>query len=346
MFIPRGERAARPLVRVPGPGIPCLEFPRSAPGDVMINHSVAVLPRRRDFLRAAAGVAGLSSLRSAARAADGTVPPGERLGVALIGRGVMGTGHLKFLLGRPDLQVLAVCDADRTRRDEGCAIANEAYAAERGSGNYRGCESVNDYRELLARPDIDAVVIATPDHWHSLMAIEAARAGKDVYCEKPVSLTVGEGRELVDGGPPLRLRVPDRARNTARIPVIRRVCEFVRAGGLGKVKSVFTQWRKLQVPGDRSVLHSVGTILAGRAGAGGLDWDLWVGPAAVAAVQPALPSQPAAGRGAVGVLRGLRRGRGDRLPLARRGRDPIRPRHGNKRAGRDHSPEQRAVSRR
>ena len=121
---------------------------------------------------------------------------------------------------------------------------DETYAAERAAGTYRGCTAYNDYRELLARPDLDAVVIATPDHWHTLQAIDAAKAGKDVYCEKPVSLTIQEGRRLVET---VRRygRVFQTGTQYRSIPTIRRVCEFVRAGGLGQVKSAFTIWSNL-----------------------------------------------------------------------------------------------------
>ena len=97
---------------------------------------------------------------------------------------------------------------------------------------------------MLARSDIDAVVIATPDHWHTPQAIDAAKAGKDIYCEKPVSVTIQEGRRLV-----ATVRRYGRVFQTGTqyrsIPKIRTVCEFVRAGGLGKIKVVFTLWQNL-----------------------------------------------------------------------------------------------------
>ena len=237
---------------------------------------------RRQFLHRSLAAAGLTSApwlaRAAALDANGSLPPSERINVGLIGRGVMGSGHLKVLLGRNDTQVLAVCDVDRTRRDEGCRLADESYAAERKAGTYHGCAAINDYRELLARPDIDAVVIVTPDHWHSLISIEAARAGKDVYCEKPVSLTINEGRELTE-----TIRryagVFQTGTQYRSIPVIRRVCEFVRGGGLGKVTSVFTLWMKTPVPtlGDSYV--PMDPTLQDQVPPEGLDWNLWVGPA-------------------------------------------------------------------
>lgn len=239
------------------------------------------IPRRR-FLQRSLAVAGLASApwlgSSPARGTGGVTSPGARLNVGLIGCGMMGSGHLKVLLGRRDTQVVAVCDVDRSRCEEGRRIADEAYAAERTAGSYRGCAAINDYRELLARPDIDAVVIVTPDHWHSPISIEAARAGKDVYCEKPVSLTIGEGRELAAT---IRryARVFQTGTQYRSIPAIRQVCEFVRSGGLGKVRSVFTIWTKTQVPGIGGSYVPLDPALPAETPPEGLDWNLWVGPA-------------------------------------------------------------------
>ena len=238
--------------------------------------------KRREFLRRSVLASGLVSapwfIPGSALGADGTVAPSNRINVALIGRGCMGSGHLGVLLGRKDAQVLAVCDPDRSRRDEGREIADEAYAAARASGTYRGCAAVNDYRDVLARPDIDAVLIATPDHWHSLLSIEAARAGKDVYCEKPVSLTIHESRELSDTM--LRsARVFQTGTQYRSIPTIRQVCEFVRGGGLGRVKSVFTLWGQYAVPGAGQSYFPMDPALPAEPVLDGLDWNLWVGPA-------------------------------------------------------------------
>jgi hypothetical protein len=204
--------------------------------------------------------------------------PSERIAVALIGHGAMGSGHLHRLVGDREVQVLAVCDVDRVRREEAKKRVDETYAARASGGQYKGCTAYNDYRELLARPDLDAVVIATPDHWHTLQSIHAVEAGKDVYCEKPVSLNVQEGRRLVET---VRRygRVFQTGTQYRSISTIRKVCEFVRAGGLGKVKSVFTLWGKI---GRRLGVDSYAPLsfaLPAEPVPDGLDWDLWVGPA-------------------------------------------------------------------
>jgi hypothetical protein len=198
--------------------------------------------------------------------------------VGLIGHGAMGRGHLHRLVGDREVQLLAVCDVDRVRCEEAKKRVEDTYAARQPDGRYQGCTAYNDYRELLARPDIDAVVIVTPDHWHALQSIHAAQAGKDVYCEKPISITVRQGRELVET---VRRygRIFQTGTQYRSIPTIRQVCEFVRAGGLGKVKSVFTLWGKL--PGNLGVdsYAPLPFALAAEPVPDGLDWDLWVGPA-------------------------------------------------------------------
>ncbi len=257
-------------------------------------------PSRRGFLRSAtAAAAGAMAcqpfmMSTRARAAAGVAAPSGRITVGLIGRGIMGSGHLKVLLGRGDTQVLAVCDVDRSRREEGCRIAEETYGAQSVSGTYRGCAAVNDYRELLARPDLDALLIATPDHWHSLISIEAARAGKDVYCEKPVSLTLHEGRELADT---IRryVRVFQTGTQYRSIPIIRQVCEFVRGGGLGKVSAVFTIWNKMNVPTVGPAMVPMDPPLPAEVPPDGLDWERWVGPARFRAYNSAYHRNPPPG---------------------------------------------------
>lgn len=125
-------------------------------------------------------------------------PANSRLGLGFIGMGTMNRGHLNHFLGQKDVQVLAVCDVDTTRRDAAKATVEKRYADATKSGSYKGCEAYLDFRDLLARKDVDAVVIATPDHWHAIPCLEAVAAKKDVYCEKPLTLTILEAKTLVD----------------------------------------------------------------------------------------------------------------------------------------------------
>lgn len=121
----------------------------------------------------------------------GTIAPSERLTMGGIGIGGQGMHNLKSFLTCNDLRVLAVCDVDSKHRLRAKQTVDVAY------GN-NDCAGYNDFREILARDDVDTVLIATPDHWHAILSIEAAKAGKDIYCEKPISLTIAEGRAVAD----------------------------------------------------------------------------------------------------------------------------------------------------
>src|SRR5262249_40901785 len=123
--------------------------------------------------------------------------PSDRLTLGFIGVGTQGRGHLGRFAGFSDVQVVAVCDVVAERCESAQKIIEDRYAKQSDKGSYQGCKTYNDFRELLARDDIDGVVIATPDHWHAIPAIAAARAGKHIYCEKPLSRTIGEGRAMV-----------------------------------------------------------------------------------------------------------------------------------------------------
>jgi hypothetical protein len=257
-------------------------------------HDSQNFPRREFLARTAAAAGVLAAPRfipSAVLGADGSPPPSERIAVGLIGKGVMGAVHLQALLAEPRVQVLAVCDVDRQRREAAKKAVDERYAADPS----RGCAACNDYRGLLARDDIDAVVIATPDHWHALQAADAAKAGKDVYCEKPISITIHEGRRVVEA---VRRygRVFQTGTQYRSNPTIRKVCQFVRDGGLGKIKSVYTLFRNLGIwiggPRFQPYAKVMDLPVCGKSYVplefplpaepvpDGLDWNLWVGPAA------------------------------------------------------------------
>jgi len=181
----------------------------------------------------------------------------------------MGRGHLRWCLGTPRIQLRAVCDVDRERREYARRQAAERYG-------HDDCKAYNDYREILARNDIDAVLIATPDHWHTPLAVAAAQAGKDVYAEKPVSLAIAEGRRLVDAVR-LNARVFQTGTQYRSMKTVSRVVTFVRSGGLGKITSVFARWSRLGQFDSSPV--PVNPELPTEPVPSGLDWNLWVGPA-------------------------------------------------------------------
>ncbi len=224
---------------------------------------------RRRFLAAsaAAAVAAPTILSSRAWGAEA---PSERINLGFIGVGTMGRGHLGRFLGTADVQVLAVCDVVRERTEDARQMVDTRYAEARKSGAYRGCDAYADFRELLARDDIDAVVIATPDHWHAIPAILAARAKKDIYCEKPLTHNVVEGRKLVQAvaehGVIFQTGSQQRSEFGGKF---RTAVDLVRNGRIGRVTAV-----SVGVGGP-----AVAFDLAAQDGPEGTDWNTWLGPA-------------------------------------------------------------------
>jgi predicted dehydrogenase len=199
---------------------------------------------------------------------EGKAAPSERITVGFIGCGKMANDyHLSTLLTFSDVQALAVCEVDRNRREHAKQRVEKAYA---GNGSYKGCAEYADFRELLARDDIDAVCIATPEHWHALPIIEACKAGKDVYCEKPLTLTLAEAKRCIDAvrqhGRVLQTGSQQRSNVFGQF---RQAAEIIRSGRLGKIQTV-----TVGVGGP-----SRWCDLPAEAPEPGLDWDLWLGPA-------------------------------------------------------------------
>jgi hypothetical protein len=249
---------------------------------------------RRRFIEKTVTAAGALALPTiipaSALGKDGHVAPSNRITMAQIGLGRMGRGHTRFLAYEDSVEMLAVCDVDQTRREATLSTISNVYKDRKLS-----CKAYNDYRDVLARDDIDAVVIVTPDHWHTPISIDAAKAGKDIYCEKPISLTVREGRELVETVRRNK-RIFQTGTQYRSIPPIRQVSNFVRNGGLGQVKSVFTLWKnwkgRLQEERFKPYHKFINMEAASRSFIPlslelpakpvpeGLDWERWVGPAA------------------------------------------------------------------
>ena len=225
------------------------------------------LTRRTLLARAAALAAAPYVVASSARGGDGAVPPSNRIALGFIGIGMMGQGHVRTCLSYPDAQVVAVCDVDRWRREHAQAAVEAAYADRRAAGTFRGCDAVTDLRDVLRRPDIDAVLIATGDRWHALATVLACEAGKDVYCEKPVALTVAETEAMVRAvGRYGRVFQTGLQQRTSAQFV--KACALVRAGAVGKVRAVYV--------GHDGV--SADVALPPEPVPEGLAWDLWLGP--------------------------------------------------------------------
>ena len=190
------------------------------------------------FIKSAAVVALPYVVSSSALGAGGRAAPSERIVMGAIGTGGQGTRHIGGgiwvqgggFLSKPQVQFVAVCDVNARNRDNARNIINKHY----GNGD---CAAYNDFRQLTARGDIDAVLVATPDHWHVPTSIAAVKAGKDVYCEKPLSLTIAEARELADTvrryGRIFQTGTQQRSWHEFRF-----ACELVRNGYIGQVKSI------------------------------------------------------------------------------------------------------------
>jgi len=229
---------------------------------------------RRVFLRGSTAAVGIG-LAAKALGADGQTPPSDAIRMGFVGIGPMGSGHLRGFSARSDVAVAAICDVFQHKVDA---------AVKRLKGTAKG---TTDFRRVLERKDVDAVVIATPPHWHAIIAVQAAQAEKDFYVEKPMTMYVGESQAIVKA-----------ARRYQRITQVgtqihaggnyRRVVEIVRSGVLGPINLV------------RTFL----VMNAGRGGIGkpancpppkGLDWDMWIGPGPMRPYNPALTRGAGAG---------------------------------------------------
>jgi len=235
---------------------------------------------RRDFLRnlaAASAALSVPTLIHGDALGLGDRPaPSKRIVMGSIGVGGLNPlGHdnqgsvlLKSFLSRREVQVAAVCDADAPHRQRAQRYVEEHYGKAAAGGTSKGCAAYRDFREIIRRRDIDAVLIALPDHWHCIPVIMAANARRDIYAEKPLALTVPEGRAMVEAV--RRNGVVFQTGSQLRsVPFMRRGCELVRNGRIGK-------------------LHTVRAVFAASPAIGpqpempvpeGFDYDLWLGPA-------------------------------------------------------------------
>lgn len=239
---------------------------------------------RRTFLKTAAAtvsaVAGAPYIVPAA--VLGAHAPSNRIHVGFIGNGNQSTIDLPAFLQQDDVQVVAVCDVNTASygyktpeqflgRKPAQDKVHAYYAARKSSGSFRGCDAYNDFREVLGRADIDAVAIVVPDHWHGLMVVAAAKAGKDMYCEKPLSLNIRQGQLMVKAVREHK-RILQTGSHYRSSPANRFACELVRNGRIGKVQRILAQvaennavdpgpgWQPMPVPA-------------------GFDYEMWLGPA-------------------------------------------------------------------
>ena len=239
---------------------------------------------RRSFLKSATlGLGALASgLQIVPSRVFGAAAPSKRIHIGLIGCGNQSTVDLPAFLAQDDVQLMAVCDVNtagygyRTPkqylgRKPVQEKINAHYAAATRSGSFKGCDAYHDFRDVLRRSEFDAVAIIVPDHWHGLMTAMAAEAGKDIYCEKPLSLTVRDGQEMVKAVRRHK-RILQTGSQYRSSPACRHACELVRNGRIGRVSRVVCAvaennfqgpgpgWQPMPVPD-------------------GFDYDMWLGPA-------------------------------------------------------------------
>ncbi|MGH8020463.1 MAG: Gfo/Idh/MocA family protein, partial [Opitutaceae bacterium] len=213
---------------------------------------------RRTFLKTAAGFGVASTL---VRSSAWAQPKGanDAIRLAIVGLGSKGTSHLRNILKMPDVRIAGLCDPDESRMARAVRLAQEAGVSP---------PTALDARRIFERDDVDAVLIASPDHWHATHAVWACQAGKDVYVEKPVANTIWEGRQIIEAGR-RHNRIVQAGTQARSDPGIQQAVEHVRAGHLGKILWVHALWYKRREPiGRRLPWYPEG-----------VDFDLFCGPA-------------------------------------------------------------------
>ena len=248
-----------------------------------------IFMNRRDFLHKSIQGAGATALfgtiiPKSVLGRNGSVSPNNKISVAFIGTGNNGTNWLRDFFKDDRVRVVAVCDVNKEGpgywdgtirgREPSRRIVNENYGD-------NSCAVYEDYRDVLARKDIDAVYIGTPDHWHSIMVIEAAQAGKDIYCQKPLSLTIPEGRAMVEAVKKANVVLQTGSQQRSDFN-FRRVCELVQNGRIGRLLTV-----RCGLPGGVPDFGKTFDLTDTVPVPEGFNYDMWLGPSPQADYCPA-----------------------------------------------------------
>lgn len=244
---------------------------------------------RRDFIKAgSASVAAIGFpfiVSSSALGKDGAVAASERIALGCIGVGGQGFFNMKSFITNPAVQVVAVCDVNEesdyskfyfggTAGRKPVKAFAEQYYADKSGGSFKGVDGYVDYQDLIGRKDIDAVVIATPDHWHTLMSVAAMRLGKHVYCEKPISHSVHEARWIAEEAK--KAGVVTQMGNQGHAEEgVRLLCEWFADGAIGDVHTVHIWCNRPGGMWAQGVDRPSDTPAVPK----GLEWDKWIGPA-------------------------------------------------------------------
>jgi predicted dehydrogenase len=257
---------------------------------------VAGTSSRRAVLRgaiqaAAAGFAFPTIVPGSALGLSGTTAPSNQITVGVIGTGNQGFNDIRSFLADDRVRIVAVCDVNREStgywegkvggREPAKRLVEDYYGKNRPSGTYRGCDTHVDYKELLGRADVDAVEVCTPDHWHAIMVLDACKAKKDIYCQKPLSFTVAEGRAMsyAVNKSKVVFQTGSQQRSDRRFL---RACQLVRNGRIGDLRTV-----RVGLPAGRPDYARTEKHKKPEPVPTGFEYDRWLGPAPEAPYAPA-----------------------------------------------------------
>ncbi|MEX0686967.1 MAG: Gfo/Idh/MocA family oxidoreductase [Balneolales bacterium] len=222
---------------------------------------------RRNFIKSASIVSAFSIIPSHVLGGMGITAPSDRINLGFIGTGRQARTLQKNFMRSGGMQITSACDVYATNLNHFTELVKSTYAEAHGQEKYKGCKAYADFRELLESPDVDAVVISTPDHWHGVQAVKAAEAGKDIYCEKPLTLTIKEGRAIANAVNKHK-RVFQTGSMQRSAPEFRHAVELVRNGYIGEIETI-----KVSIGGPPEPYN-----LPGEPIPEGLDWEMWLGP--------------------------------------------------------------------
>lgn len=223
---------------------------------------------RRQFIASSAMAAAGISIVPRHVLGKGFIPPSDKIRLGFIGTGRQSGGLAGNFLMLDSVEMVAACDVYKAKLAGFENFVKDTYKEKTGKSEWKGFERYHDYKEILDRDDIDAVIIATPDHWHAKPSIDAANAGKHVYCEKPLSHTVEQGREMVKAARKNNITFQTGSMQRSW-ESFRHACELVYNGYLGEIKKVIVSVGDPAIPCD----------LEAEDKPEGLDWDRWIGPA-------------------------------------------------------------------
>lgn len=235
----------------------------------MKKHTPSTSQRRHFLKTSLASLATISIVPHYVLGGKRHIAPSDKFNLAYIGTGKQGRGTLlRQFIDIPEVQIVAAADVDRKKLEDFQQKVSTHYSEQKGQESYQGIDTYGDFREMLTRSDIDGVIVATPDHWHALASIAAANAKKHVYCEKPLSLTVAEGRAMVEAARKNNIVFQTGSMQRSR-EQFHRAAELVINGYIGDIEKVV-----VSVGGPPDACEQPDEPTPEY-----LDWDMWLGPA-------------------------------------------------------------------